>query len=149
MKKLRKYFKQCRRRDDEKLKTTQKFIRKLLKHIPLKLKADNKTHRKNLAKLLANVFTNFGVNTFFKLYIGINDRNSSEHIIKIDQPEFTFPDRENYNRNQTHKAKDKLILEDYMKSIVKLIHGEDPPSEEMKSVIEFEYQLGAAEMTLR
>lgn len=147
MTRLKNYYMQCKTRDNEDHKYTQKFLRKLLTKIPLKLKKENKTHKKNLAKIVSNVFTNFGVDTFFRFYIGINDRNSSEHIIKLDQPTFTFPNHENYNKKENQN--DKEIFYEYFKIIFKLIYDKTISMQEVKKVVDFEYELGSTEMALR
>ena len=92
MKKVRKYYNQCKLRDKEDIDTATSFVKHLIKDVNVNIKRD----KNRLTETLASVFTNFGGNVFFKLYIGINDNNSSQHIIKIDPPTFTFPNRENY-----------------------------------------------------
>ena len=150
MKKVRNYYKQCKERDDEKIKTTRKFIRQLAKHIPVKLK-ENKHNHKNLAKILANIFNNFGIDIFFHLSIGINDKKSSEHIIKIDQPTFTFPNRENYvQSNQTKQQNNKKHFKKYVRTILDLLHQSKTASQpKLDKVIQLEYDLSSAELSPR
>ena len=151
MNKVRKYYQQCKDRDDEKLKTTRKYIKHLMKHFPVKLK-ENKHNHKNLAKILANIFNNLGIDVFFHLSIGINDKNSSEHIIKIDQPKFTFPNRENYVQiNGTTQQKNKKHFKKYVRTFLGLLHQSIKSASESKldSLIELEYDLSLAELSPR
>ena len=150
MRRVRNYYKQCRHRDDEKLKTTRKFVKKLLKKIPVKLKSSKKKNQKNIAKILANLYTNLGIDSFFHFHIGINDKNSSEHIIKIDQPKYTFPNREHYVLdNSTENVQNKEHLTDYMDIIFNLIYKKTPAESKLGEIIKLEYDLSAAELSLR
>ena len=150
MRRVRNYYKQCRHRDDEKLKTTRKFVKKLLRKIPVKLKSSKKKNQKNIAKILANLYTNFGIDSFFHFHIGINDKNSSEHIIKIDQPKYTFPNREHYVLdNSTENVQNKEHLTDYMDIIFNLIYKKTPAESKLGEIIKLEYDLSAAELSLR
>ena len=149
MTKVRNYYKQCRKRDNEKLKKTRIFINGLLKKFPVKLKPSNGGNRKRLAKLLGNIFQYFGVDTLFHFHIGINDKNSSEHIVKIDQPTLTFSNKEDYvPKNLTLRKTHRRALFNYMKNVKGLIHKNKFKKSGLNDLVNFEFKLGASELSV-
>ena len=149
MKKVRNYYKQCRKRDQEKLKKIRTFIIGLLNKFPVKLKSSNGGNRKRLSKLLANIFQNFGVDTLFHFHIGINDKNSSQHIVKIDQPTLTFSNKEDYVlRNLTQKKTHRRALFNYMKHVKSLIFKNKVKKSQLNDLVNFEFKLGASELSV-
>ena len=149
MTKVRNYYKQCRKRDQEKLKKTRAFVIGLLNKFPIKLKSSNGGNRKRLSKLLANIFQNFGVDTLFHFHIGINDKNSSQHIVKIDQPTLTFANKEDYVlRNLTQKKTHRRALFNYMKHVKGLIFKNKVKKSKLNDLVNFEFKLGASELSV-
>ena len=149
MTKVRNYYGQCRKRDNETLKKTRKFTLRLLKKFPVKLKPSNGGNRKRLAKLLANIFQNFGVDTLFHFHIGINDKNSSQHIVKIDQPSLTFSNKEDYvHKNLTQKKTHRRALYNYMKNVKSLIFKNKVKKSGLNDLVNFEFKLGSSELSV-
>ena len=149
MTKVRNYYKQCRKRDNEKLKKTRKFINGLLKKFPVKLKQSDGGNRKRLAKLLANIFQYFGVDTLFHFHIGINDKNSSEHIVKIDQPTLTFSNKEDYvPKNLARRKTHRRALFNYMKNVKGQIYKNKLKKSGLNELVNFEFKLGASESSV-
>ena len=150
MKKVKNYYKQCRERDSEPLKYPRKFVKKLLHHTPGKLHKKHLHNRKNLAKTLANIFAHYGFDVFFHIQIGINDKNSTIHVIKIDQPTLTYPHNQNYNnQNATKTTLNREYLMNYMRTIFKLVYKKYPSKSRLKSIIEIEYEIGIQEIPPR
>lgn len=146
---VRNYYKQCRRRDKEKLNETRKFISGLLKRFPVKLKPSSGGNRKRLAKLLANIYQNFGVDTFFHFHIGINDKNSSQHIVKIDQPTLTFSNKEDYvPQNKTRKLTHRKAMYNYMKNVIGLTFKNKIKKSRISDLVNFEFELGSSELSV-
>ena len=146
--KVRNYYKLCKKRDKEKLDTSRKFIRGLLKKFPLRLKPSNGGNRKKLATLVANIFQQFGVDTFFSFHIGINDKNSSQHIVKIDQPKLSLLNREDYvHKNLTQRNNHKRALYNYMDTVKCLIFKKVKKSV-LNNLVDLEFELGASELSL-
>ena len=120
-----------------------------MKKFPVKLKPSNGGNRKRLAKLLANIFQNFGVDTLFHFHIGINDKNSSEHIVKIDQPTLTFSNKEDYvPKNLTLRKMHRRSLYNYMKNVKGLIYKNKMKKSGLNDVVNFEFKLGASELSV-
>ena len=150
LRKVRNYYKLCTSRDDEPLRKTRHFIHGLIKQIPINLSKNYEENKTSLAKMLADIFNNYGISTFLYAHIGINDKNSTEHILKLDQPSFTFPHKENYDQqNQTQAQMNKKYLIDYMKTIFKLVQNEYPKTSKLESIINLEYELSSAELNIR
>ena len=117
----------------------------------LKLNIRKENPEKDLAEISARLMQDFGVSIFFKLTVGINDKISSNHILKIDQPQLTLPHREDYaTLNKTRREKNKNAQLDYMMEIHKLLNGdktfEDKDIEILRSIIDLEYEISAVEM---
>lgn len=77
----------------------------------------------------------------FSWAVGEDDRNSSHHVIQIDQGGLTLPTREHYINKTTH-GKVLTAYLDYMTRVGVLLGGENAETEkQMKDVIQFETEL--------
>lgn len=92
----------------------------------------------NTLKVLHNKYNMGGL---FGWNVGEDDRNSSRHIIQIDQGGLTLPTKENY-LNKTAHAKVLAAYLDYMTKVgVLLGANETDAKEQMQAVIDFETRL--------
>lgn len=99
----------------------------------------------SLSKTLKSLQNKYNMGGLFVWAVGEDDRNSSRHIIQIDQGGLTLPTRENYI-NKTVHAKVLAAYLDYMTKVVVLLGGnETDAKDQMKAVIDFETRL--AEIT--
>lgn len=99
----------------------------------------------SLSKTLKSLQNKYNMGGLFVWAVGEDDRNSSRHIIQIDQGGLTLPTRENY-LNKTVHAKVLAAYLDYMTKVVVLLGGnETDAKDQMKAVIDFETRL--AEIT--
>ena len=149
MKKVHSFYEVCKERDDETLQDVRNFLQKLVKSLNLKL--NEKNPKKDLAEISARLMQEFGVIVLFRLSVGINDKNSSAHVLKLDQPQLTLPNKEDYaTTNNTRKEKNRKTELDYMIKVNKLISGKqilnDKDIKILKDIIDLEYELSAAEM---
>lgn len=101
-----------------------------------------------LQKTLQKLHNTYNMGGLFGWAVGEDDRNSSQHIIQIDQGGLTLPTRDNYlNRTDQH---DKILVAylDYMTKIGMLLGAKDENTtrRQMKEVIDFETRL--AEITV-
>lgn len=144
--KVKRYYAQCKQRDKEEIDTTRTFLADLLSDVSV-----NITNSTTLTQTLADVFTHFGGNLFFRLYIGINDNNSSEHIVKVEQPSFTFPEREHYVLQNKSKASANVQYGlDYMSNIYGLLQPRKSPDlTKMKKILQLEYDLSVIKLSPR
>lgn len=69
-----------------------------------------------LQKILQTVQNKYNIGAFFSYAVGEDDRNSTRHVLQIDQSGLTLPTRENY-LNKTEHAK---ILTAYLDYIAKV-----------------------------
>lgn len=87
----------------------------------------------------------FNMGGLFGWAVGEDDRNSSRHIIQIDQGGLTLPTKENY-LNKTAHAKILSAYLDYMVKVAVLLGANDTEAvRQMQAVIDFETKL--AEIT--
>ncbi|XP_076628032.1 M13 family metallopeptidase neprilysin 3 isoform X3 [Colletes latitarsis] len=92
----------------------------------------------NSMQLLQNVYNMDGL---FTWAVNEDDRNSTRHIIQIDQGGLTLPTADNY-LNVTENGKVLLAYLDYMTKIGVLLGGErNSTRSQMREVIEFETKL--------
>lgn len=70
-----------------------------------------------LQKLLQIVQNKFNIGALFSYGVGEDEKNSSRHVLQIDQSGLTLPTRENY-LNKTEHAK---VLEAYLDYMTKVI----------------------------
>lgn len=92
-------------------------------------------------KVLQNKYNMGGL---FSWIVGEDDRNSSRHIIQIDQGGLSLPTRDNY-LNKTAHAKVLAAYLDYMVKVAILLGGNNDTKPQMEAVIAFETRL--AEIT--
>ncbi|XP_066996850.2 endothelin-converting enzyme homolog [Anabrus simplex] len=95
----------------------------------------------SLQKTLQTLQNRYNMGGLFSWAVGEDDRNSSKHIIQIDQGGLTLPTRDSY-LNKT--ANEKLLgaYLDYMTKIGVLLGGEEKSTrKQMKDVIDFETEL--------
>ncbi|XP_057322411.1 endothelin-converting enzyme homolog [Microplitis mediator] len=93
--------------------------------------------------VLQNVYNMGGL---FSWAVNEDDRNSTRHIIQIDQGGLTLPTTDNY-LNKTEHAKVLAAYLDYMTKIGVLLGGEEKDTKrQMQAVIDFETKL--AEITI-
>ena len=146
MGKVKRYYAQCKQRDKEEIDTTRTFLADLMKDVTV-----NITNKTKLTETLADVFTHFGANLFFRLYIGINDNNSSEHIIKVEQPSFTFPDREHYILPNKSKAEANLQYGvEYISNIYSLLQPRRSADlSKVKKILQLETNLSDIKLSPR
>ncbi|GLV38283.1 Neprilysin 3 [Carabus blaptoides fortunei] len=96
----------------------------------------------NTLQILQNKYNMGGL---FSWAVGEDDKNSSRHIIQIDQSGLTLPTRDNY-LNKTAHAKVLSAYLDYMTKVGVLLGGEENTTKlQMQAVIDFETRL--AEIT--
>ncbi|XP_063986007.1 endothelin-converting enzyme homolog [Diachasmimorpha longicaudata] len=96
----------------------------------------------NSMHVLQNVYNMGGL---FTWAVNEDDRNSTKHIIEVDQGGLTLPTTDNY-LNKTEHAKVLTAYLDYMTKIGVLLGGEEAETQrQMQAVIEFETKI--AEIT--
>lgn len=93
-------------------------------------------------KVLQNKYNMGGL---FGWAVGEDDRNSSRHIIQIDQGGLTLPTKENYLNKTAHSKILSAYLEYMVKVAVLLGANETEATKQMQGVIDFETKL--AEIT--
>jgi len=149
MKKVKSFYQACNERDDETIEDIRMFVQKLVESLNLKITKENPT--KDLALISANLMQDFGVSVLFRLSVGINDKNSESHILKIDQPQLTLPTKEDYATvNKTREEKNKKAELEYMLKVNQLLNGNktvnDKDMKMLKDIIDLEYEISAIEM---
>ncbi|XP_059609807.1 endothelin-converting enzyme homolog [Phlebotomus argentipes] len=88
----------------------------------------------------------YNMGGLFGWAVGEDDRNSSRHIIQIDQGGLALPTRDNYLNRTTHERVLTAYL-DYMVRVAVLLGGDEIDAKlQMSQVIEFETRL--AEITV-
>ncbi|XP_025407064.1 endothelin-converting enzyme homolog [Sipha flava] len=94
-----------------------------------------------LQRTLETVHNRYNMAGLFYWMVGEDDRNSSRHIIQIDEGGLTLPTRDFYlNVTANQKLLDTYL--DYMTTIGTLLGGEpNSTRDQMKKVIEFETRL--------
>lgn len=96
-----------------------------------------------LQKTLAKLHNQYNMGGLFGWAVGEDDRNSSKHIIQIDQGGLTLPTRDNYiNKTAQHEKILNAYLE-YMTKVGVLLGStnENDTKRQMKEVIDFETRL--------
>ncbi|XP_046387959.1 endothelin-converting enzyme homolog isoform X2 [Ischnura elegans] len=95
----------------------------------------------NLQKTIIALRNRYGMGGLFSWAVEEDDRNSSRHVIQIDQASFTVLTRENY-LNKTANEKILKAYLDYMTKICVLLGGEENSTKrQMSAVIDFETEL--------
>lgn len=99
----------------------------------------------SLQKTLQTLQNKYNMGGLFGWAIGEDDKNSSRHIIQIDQGGLTLPTRDNYLNKTAHEKVLTAYL-DYMTRVCVLLGAsEETANLQMSDVIEFETRL--AEIT--
>lgn len=95
-----------------------------------------------LQNTLQIIQNKFSIGALFSYGVGEDDRNSTRHVLQIDQSGLALPTRDNYlNRTAEHLKVLKAYLE-YMTKVGVLLGGEKNSTlEQMQAVIDFETKL--------
>ncbi|KAJ8916510.1 hypothetical protein NQ315_000152 [Exocentrus adspersus] len=92
----------------------------------------------NITQIIQN---KYNIGGLFSYAVSEDDRNSSRHILQIDQNGLTLPTRENYLNKTEHAKVLKAYLE-YMTKVGVLLGGElNSTRAQMQAVIDFETRL--------
>ncbi|CAH1165627.1 unnamed protein product [Phyllotreta striolata] len=93
----------------------------------------------NITQIVQN---RYNIGGLFSYAVGEDDKNSTRHILQIDQSGLTLPTRDNYlNKTEEHKKILDAYL-DYMTKVGVLLGGElNTTKRQMRDVIEFETKL--------
>lgn len=149
-KKAKLYYESCLDENELIEKAGAKPMLKLIYDVGGWNVTSNSTNRFNVTtwsfeqtlKVLQNKYNMGGL---FGWAVGEDDRNSSRHIIQIDQGGLTLPTKENYI-NKTAHAKILSAYLDYMVKVAVLLGANDTEAtKQMQAVIDFETKL--AEIT--
>lgn len=149
-KKAKMYFESCLDTDETMEKLGAKPMLQLLKDIGGWSVTDPNFSVKKwtLQKVLQKLHNTYNMGGLFGWAVGEDDRNSSRHIIQIDQGGLTLPTRENYiNRTAQHEKILTAYLE-YMTKIGVLLgaKNETQAKKQMQEIIDFETRI--AEITV-
>lgn len=99
----------------------------------------------NLQTSLQVLQNKYNMGGLFSWAVGEDDKNSSRHIIQIDQSGLTLPTRDNY-LNKTAHAKVLAAYLDYMTKVGVLLGGDENETKaQMQAVVDFETRI--AEIT--
>lgn len=106
------------------------------------------TTKWSLQKILQTLHNRYNMGGLFGWAVGEDDRNSTKHIIQIDQGGLTLPTRDNYINKTTQHEKILNAYLEYMTKIGMLLgaDNENDTRLQMQSIIEFETKL--AEITI-
>lgn len=143
--KAKKYFESCMDTDEIMEKLGAKPMHSLLKEIGGWNVTDNEFNitKWKFQKVLQKLHNTYNIGGLFGWAVGEDDRNSTFHIIQIDQGGLTLPTRDNYiNKTAQHEKILKAYL-DYMTNIGILLgaKNENETRRQMKEVIDFETML--------
>jgi neprilysin len=102
----------------------------------------------SLQKILQKLHNTYNMGGLFGWAVGEDDRNSSKHIIQIDQGGLTLPTRDNYINKTAQHEKILIAYHEYMTKVAILLGAtdENDTRRQMKEVIDFETRL--AEITI-
>ncbi|XP_048396047.1 phosphate-regulating neutral endopeptidase PHEX isoform X2 [Stegostoma tigrinum] len=93
----------------------------------------------NLLKMLAFLRGKFSSNIFIQFFVATDDKNSDEHIFKLDQASVFLPSEEDYLTNSTEAEKSRHALLQLMIDIAVLLGANRTTAQiDMQSVLEFE-----------
>lgn len=149
-KKAKLYYESCLDEDEKIEKLGAKPMLDLIQKIGgwnVTSNSTNKFHVGNwsLESTLKILQNRYNMGGLFGWAVGEDDRNSSRHIIQIDQGGLTLPTKENY-LNKTAHAKILSAYLDYMVKVAVLLGAnETEATRQMQAVIDFETKL--AEIT--
>ncbi|XP_028131382.1 endothelin-converting enzyme homolog isoform X3 [Diabrotica virgifera virgifera] len=93
----------------------------------------------NITQIIQN---KYNIGGLFSYAVGEDDRNSSRHVLQIDQSGLTLPTRDNYlNMTKDHKKVLDAYLE-YMTKVGVLLGGDqNSTKQQMQDIIKFETKL--------
>nr|XP_023014776.1 endothelin-converting enzyme homolog isoform X2 [Leptinotarsa decemlineata] len=95
-----------------------------------------------LQNITQTIQNKYNIGGLFSYAVGEDDKNSSRHILQIDQSGLTLPTRDNYlNKTKEHMKVLDAYLEFMTKVGVLLGGNENSTRDQMKKVIEFETKL--------
>lgn len=149
-KKAKMYYESCLDVDETMEKLGSKPMLQLLKEIGGWSVTDTNFSVKKwtLQKILQKLHNTYNMGGLFGWAVGEDDRNSSRHVIQIDQGGLTLPTRDNYiNRTTQHEKILNAYLE-YMTKIGVLLGGKDEnvTRRQMQEIVDFETKI--AEITI-
>jgi membrane metallo-endopeptidase-like protein 1 len=149
-KKAKMYYESCLDADETMEKLGSKPMLQLLKDLGGWSVTETSFNVKKwtLQKILQKLHNTYNMGGLFGWAVGEDDRNSSRHIIQIDQGGLTLPTRDNYiNRTAQHEKILTAYLE-YMTKIGVLLGAKDEnvTKRQMQEVIDFETRI--AEITI-
>ncbi|XP_055546148.1 endothelin-converting enzyme homolog isoform X1 [Wyeomyia smithii] len=144
-KKAKLYYQSCLDEDETMEKLGAEPLLKLLKSIGGWNVTANASgfdvSKWSLQKSLQTLQIKYNMGGLFGWAVGEDDRNSSKHIIQIDQGGLTLPSRDNY-LNKTANAKILNAYLDYMTKVSVLLGAEEAEARrQMSDVVEFETRL--------
>lgn len=101
-----------------------------------------------LQSILQKLHNTYNMGGLFGWAVGEDDRNSTKHVIQIDQGGLTLPTRDNYLNHTVQHEKILVAYLDYMTKIGMLLGApnENDTRRQMKEVVDFETRL--AEITI-
>lgn len=88
----------------------------------VKFRLSEKKAKQDLSQLLAVLSSQFGVQPFFTWTVGVNDQDSSQHILRVDQPRLTLGGRHFYSDSAIEKSGGALL--DFIKEMMELVDGD-------------------------
>lgn len=99
------------------------------------LKSDNR-------KIITSSYSRYNINCLFGWAIGEDDKNSTRHVIQIDQGGLTLPTPDYYeNRTEIHRKVLKEYIEYMTKVCVLLGANETDARRQMEEIMEFETKI--------
>lgn len=95
-----------------------------------------------LQNITQTIQNKYSIGALFSYAVNEDDRNSSRHVLQIDQSGLSLPTRENYlNKTEQHEKVLKAYLE-YMTKVGVLLKGEENTTrDQMQAVMDFETRL--------
>uniref|UniRef100_A0A182MER4 Uncharacterized protein n=1 Tax=Anopheles culicifacies TaxID=139723 RepID=A0A182MER4_9DIPT len=144
-KKAKLYYQSCLDEDETMEKLGAEPLQKLLRQIGGWNVTANASgfdvQRWSLQRTLQTLQIRYNMGGLFGWAVGEDDRNSSKHIIQIDQGGLTLPSRDNY-LNKTANAKILTAYLEYMTKVSVLLGADETDARrQMLAVIEFETRL--------
>ena len=139
--KTKDFYRQCLQRNNANLADSKRKLDEIFRSINFKIGSDSP--HTDLARLLGVLFRDFGVQPFFALKIGISDRDSGEHVVKVDEPTLSLGARHLYaSGDDTRPA----LLVAYMKGLFGLIDNDGNITEEyFENITEIEFKIALDE----
>ena len=85
---MRRYYLVCRDRDEVGENSTRQLVARLVAGLDTSL--SDKRPERSLARILTSLNTKLGTQPLLRLSVGIDDRNSSRHILKVVVSAYLF-----------------------------------------------------------